>query len=151
MKRMAQVAVAVVAAAIVAVVTLRVTSAATAPQLPVAYGFDGHSGWHGGQIRPHAIYFGAGGSLLVRDITWVRWRDGSAAGRGTRLADNCIPNCAAGTYANSSASLTLWRVRDRAGQRYFSRMTISWTSRGRQYDTVFSFAPVAASSTPFWS
>lgn len=135
-----------------AALAIGVTAASSSASLPVAYGFDGNSGWHHGLVKPRAIYFGAGGNLLVRDLNWASWTDDAAAGRGVRWADNCVPTCAAGTYAKVPAEMTLSRVRARNGVTYFSLMTLRWTIAGKQYKSIYdwSYSPVRG-TPPFWS
>src|SRR3984957_17900941 len=101
MKGIAGVAGVVVLIAGVTVLTDRITAAASAQPLPVSYGFDGASGWQHAKIKPHSIYFGAGGSLLVRGAKWISWTQVGAIGQGARWADTCTPNCAAGSYAKT--------------------------------------------------
>jgi hypothetical protein len=134
-----------------AATVIGVTAAASAQPLPVAYGFDGASGWQHGQVRPHDIYFGAGGSLLVRGLTWSNWAQGSAVAHGVRWADDCTPTCAAGTYAKSRATLTLSAVLVHAGLRYFSKLTLQWTANDRKHETVFHWSSGAIKGTLFWS
>lgn len=146
------------AAAIIIVVigvtflAIGVTSASNPASLPVAFGFDGGSGWSHGKVKPHAIYFGVGGNLLVRGLSWVSWTGKAAMGRGVRWSDSCVPDCAAGTYFKVTVQMSLWRVRIRDGARYFSRMTLRWVIDGRKYKSVYAWRPSAViGAAPFWS
>jgi len=144
-----------VAAIVVLVLGVAAAKVAAAPRsvsLPLAYGFDGSSGWQGGQVTPRDIYFGAGGSLLVRGLHWASWTQKGAVGRGQKWMDNCDPSCAAGRYAKVNADVSLWRVRRHNGVSYFSRLTLRWTIAGKKYKTLFEWSPgVAPYVTPFWS
>jgi hypothetical protein len=152
MKGVAGVAAIVVAVIGVAVIALRIAAAASSQPLPVSYGFDGNWGWRHGEVDPGAIYFGAGGSLLVKNLTWSSWTQGEAVGRGVRWADGCVPTCAAGRYVKSPAILTLSRVRTHAGTRYFARLTVRWTASGRVHTDVFAWSGGAEpGAPPFWS
>ena len=152
MKGVAGVAAVVVAVVGVAVVAIQVTAASSPASLPVAYGFDGGSGWTHGLVKPRAIYFGVGGNLLVRGLTWVSWSKQTAAGRGVRWSDGCVPSCAAGTYLKIPVEILLSRVRMRHGVSYFSRMTRQWTVSGRRYKSVSRGARSQAhTAPPFWS
>jgi hypothetical protein len=144
--------IAIVAAVIgVAIAAIQVTAASSVASLPVVYGFDGNSGWTHGLVKPRAIYFGAGGSLLVRDLTWASWTQKAAVGRGVRWSDSCVPTCAAGRYAKVPAEMSLSRVRQRDGVSYFSRMTLQWTIGGRHYKTSYGWSRGALrGSPPFW-
>ncbi len=151
MKRVAAVAAVVIVAAGIVTAAIRATAASSSASLPVAYGFDGGSSWHRGEVKPQAVYFGAGGSLFVRDLIWATWSQDAAVGRGIRWADTCAPTCAAGTYIRTPAQLSLSRVRVRDGVRYFSQLTMQWTINGRQYKSVFAWTTGAVRGTsPAW-
>src|SRR5580658_4005020 len=127
----------------------RMTAAASAAPLPLAYGFDGSTGWQHGDVRPHAIYFGTGGSLLVRGLAWSGWTQQAATASGVRWADGCTPNCAAGTYSRTPATLALSDVRIHDGVRYFARLTMRWSSGGKMEREVFRWSPALVSgATP---
>ncbi len=135
----------------VTVLTVRITAASSAQPLPVAYGFDEATGWQRGTIRPDAVYFGAGGSLLARDLHWSSWTQQAALGEGVQWADNCAPNCAAGSYRKTQAMLTLSRVRVNRGVRYFTRLTMLWTANGKRQKLAFRWArSKVAGVQPFW-
>lgn len=135
----------------IVVLAIRVTAAASATPLPLGYGFDGGSGWHHGKIKPHAIYFGTGGSLLIRGVSWTSWTQNAAIGNGVRWANSCVPNCAAGAYAKSRTVLTLSKVKVHEGIRYFSELTVLWMAGDRHHTTVFRWAPGVFRGLPFWS
>jgi hypothetical protein len=153
MKSTLRIAGAVIVAAGLTTAAVSIGSTATGARqaLPVALGFDNHQGWARGEIRPRTVYFGAGGSLFVRGLTWTSWGKAAALGRGTRWIDDCVPNCAAGSYARSAATVTLWRARSHDGRAYFSRMTLEWQAGGRSYRQVFRWSPgTGTSAMPFW-
>ena len=146
-------AAAIIAVAIgVSFLAIQVTAASNSPQLPVAYGFDGGSGWSHGKVKPRAIYFGVGGNLLVRGLRWVSWTGKAALARGVRWWDSCVPSCAAGGYIEVPVDMSLWRVRIRDNVSYFSRMTLQWTISGRKHKSVYEWSRGrAAGVPPFWS
>jgi len=145
------IAVIVLAGLAAAAVLIRSEASGASPGLPVAYGFDGHEGWAGSEVRPRAVYFGAGGSLFVRGLSWASWSQADARGRGIRWADSCVPDCAAGSYVRSAAKITLWRVRDRDGQPFFSAMTIVWSADGTSHRHTFLWSRgTGTSAVPFW-
>jgi hypothetical protein len=136
----------------VIVFAVRMTAAASAAPLPLAYGFDGSTGWQHGDVRPHAIYFGTGGNLLVRGLAWSGWTQQAATASGVRWADGCTPNCAAGTYSRMPATLVLSDVRIHDGVRYFARLAMRWSSGGKMEQEVFRWSPALVSGAPpFWS
>lgn len=139
----------VVAVVGVAIAAIQVTEASSSASLPVVYGFDGSPGWSHGVVKPDAIYFGAGGNLLVRHLTWVSWTQSTAVGRGVRWSNSCVPTCATGRYAKVPAEMSLSRVRQRDGVSYFSRMTLQWTAGGKQYKSSYDWSRDGAPS-PFW-
>ncbi len=147
---LAAVAAAALGISVLVVLALRTAPASGSASPPVAYGFDGHSGWHGGQIRPHAIAFGAGGSLLARRVSWTTWKRSVARGHGTVLVDNCSPNCAQGNYARSAATLTLSAPRRRDGHAYFSKLVMTWTQGGLAQSETFRWSVYQGGSVPFW-
>jgi len=152
MKSVAGAAAIVVAAIGVTFLAIQVTAASNSAPLPVAYGFDGSSGWTHGKVKPDAIYFGAGGNLLVRALRWVSWTQRAAVARGVRWLDSCVPSCAAGAYVKVPAEMSLSRVRIRDGVSYFSRMTLYWNIGGRKHKSVYAWShgPIPG-VPPFWS
>jgi hypothetical protein len=148
MKGVAGVAAIVMIMVGIAVLAIRITAASSAATPPVAYGFDGSSGWQHGTVRPHDIDFGAGGSLFIRGLRWAGWSQRSAVGHGVRWADTCTPDCASGGYVKSRATLTLSGILVHAGLRYFSRMTMRWKSGGRMHEAVFRWSPGAIRGAP---
>ena len=145
------IAVIVLAGLAAAAVLIRSGASGASPALPVAYGFDGHDGWTGGEIRPRTVYFGAGGSLFVRGLIWASWNKAGASGRGIRWADSCVPDCAAGSYVRSAAEITLRRVRDHDSQPFFSAMTIAWSASGTLHREIFRWSKgTGTSAVPFW-
>ena len=140
----------VLAGLAVAVVLITSAASASTPR-PVVYGFDGHQAWAHGLVRPGSVYFGAGGSLFVRQLSWASWSQDRARGRGIRWADTCNPNCDTGSYVKSAATVTLWRVLRHRGQPYFSRMTLAWRAGGKAHQQTFRWsADTRFSTVPFW-
>lgn len=117
------------AAALAAAAALGAAVPASASTATVAYGFgySSNSGWGHPLVRPGYLYIG-NGEVFVKNITWGSWGHWSASGHGTRWTDNCIPNCAQGTYHKKGIHIALWRVRYHNGQRYFSRMGWYWVN-----------------------
>ncbi len=137
MKGAAGVAVIVIVVIASAVLVLQATAASSSQPLPVAYGFGGATGWVQGKVKPHDLYFGAGGSLLVRGLRWTTWTQNAAIGRGVRWTDNCVPDCADGRYAKVPAVLTLSRVRRHRRSGYFTRLLLQWSAGGQQHTILF--------------
>jgi|RhiMetdeSRZDD1v2_1073273.scaffolds.fasta_scaffold120662_3 hypothetical protein len=112
--------------------SLQLASPASASTRPYVYGVYPSSAvhsWHNPSIRPPYVNFGTDSSLEYRSMSWWHWNNTSAYGRGTRWSNTCNPTCAAGNYAKHPGSITLWRVRWHNGHRYYTRMTLRWTTR----------------------
>jgi hypothetical protein len=135
---------------VLVVLVVRTAPASGSASPPVAYGFDGHAGWRGGQIRPHAIAFGAGGSLLARQLSWTSWKRSGARGHGTVLVNTCSPNCAQGSYSRSAATLVLSAPRRHDGHAYFSKLVMTWTQNGRAQSDTYRWSIYPGGSVPFW-
>ena len=151
MKGVAGVAAIVMIMVGIAVLAIRITAASSAAVPPVAYGFDGSSGWQHGVVKPHDIGFGAGGSLLVRRLRWSGWSAGTAVAHGVRWADSCTPDCASGRYVKSRATLTLSGVKVHDGAHYYSRLALRWKIGRKIYRSVFLWSPGAVrGAPPFW-
>ena len=152
---MIMVGAAVLAIRITAASSAQTASAQTASSAqipPVAYGFDGSSGWQHGLVKPREIDFGAGGSLFIRGLRWADWTQRRAGAHGVRWADECTPDCASGRYLKSPAALTLSGVKVHAGLRYFSRLAVRWKAGGKIHEYVFHWSPGAGRGAPsFWN
>jgi len=152
MKSVAGAAAIVVVAIGVTFLAIQVTAASNSESLPVAYGFDGSSDWSHGKVKPDAIFFGAGGNLLVRALRWVSWTQKAAVARGVRWLDSCVPSCAGGAYFKMPVKMSLSRVRIRGGVSYFSRMALYWSIGGRKHKSVYTWSHgPTPKAPPFWS
>jgi hypothetical protein len=129
----------------------RAGAAARATPPPVMYGSDGggSASWSQGKVRPKAIYFGSGGDLFVKPLTWAKWGTYAWA-RGIRWRNMCSPTCVRGTFKKSPASVTLWRVRAHKGHLYYSRMTLCWRTRTGAHKTIYSYSTLPGGTSPFW-
>src|SRR6266540_1092468 len=93
--------------------------------LPVVYAQV--EGWHGGQVRPAALYVGQGGSPYVNALKWLSWTATGAQANGYLHMQK--PGCALPTYQcpyqRFSVKVQLSGVEAHNGVRYYSRMR--WT------------------------
>lgn len=84
-------------------------------------------GWHGGQVRPAAIYVGQGGSPYVKALRWPSWTAAGAQANGYLYMQK--PGCVLPTYQcpyqRFRVQVQLSRVQTHNGTRYYSRMR--WT------------------------
>lgn len=74
------------------------------------------------------------GSLLIH-LSWTRWTSDHAVATGIHQMHDCTPDCAESTkWDNYPAVITFWRpepVPGGAGQTYFSRLTVRYTTSAR--------------------
>ena len=97
-------------------------SARPAVKLPVVY--SQVQGWHGGHVRPAAIFVGEGGAPWVIGLKWSSWTSASAQANGYLYMQK--PGCALPSYEcpylRFRVSVALSRVETHARVRYYSRM-----------------------------
>jgi hypothetical protein len=125
---------------------------ASASTLPYAYGVypSGGLSWSYPTIRPPEVHFGTDSGLMYRSMSWGYWNNSGAWGKGVRWYNSCIPTCAAGNYWKSPGTVTLWGVKWHNGHRYFSLMTLRWTTKnGVQHKVVYSYA-THGGTVVFW-
>ena len=122
------------------------SSLAGQARLPVAY--NGLDGWQHGRVRLPVIYVG-GSTAFLRIKHWSNWSAVSAATGGTLWVDNCRPDCASGHFRTYPAQITLSRVADRKGVRFFSRMRLRYAHGGpREYR--YRWATYPGATVPLW-
>jgi hypothetical protein len=64
------------------------------------------------QVRPTSIVFAcADGAYQLTDISWTQWTDQQAVGTATEAANDCVPNCAQGTFHHRPVSVLLGNPR----------------------------------------
>src|SRR5262249_4271239 len=93
--------------------------------------------WQTPQVRPRIIAWGMGSGLFIRSLHWGHWNRRGAWGRGWRYWNTCNPNCAAGNYIISRATVQFWRWRWHNGQRYWTRLTVRWVRHGIHHKHVY--------------
>ena len=83
-------------------------------------------------VRPHVVLIACGdGALFVRIRHYRYWRAGEAVGRGAVWADDCDPNCAAGTFHRTPARVRLFRPVTTSTGRVFSRLAVRYHHDGK--------------------
>jgi hypothetical protein len=75
--------------------------------------------------EPASLLMSADGSLYAQDITWTGWGTATATGHGTAEANNCQPDCAAGTFSAYPVRITLTRPVSWHGGMVYSRAAFS--------------------------
>ncbi|MEP7025503.1 MAG: hypothetical protein ABJB47_17235 [Actinomycetota bacterium] len=116
-----------------------------------AVAYDCH-GQHQGQVRaPEVIVDCLFGNVFVRTPSWKYWTAISArTATATLWANNCKPNCAAGTFRKYPATLVLYRPRTAAGTRYFTRMRLEYQHNGPRSYT-FRWGVLPGATLPGWN
>jgi hypothetical protein len=92
-------------------------------------------GWHGGRVRPAAIYIGQGGSPYVTRLRWLRWTSGAALGVGYlhKLQPGCARPAYQCPYGRFRVRVRLSGVRTHGGSRFYARMRWAYTSDHVRY------------------
>ncbi len=154
--RVTRMSIAVLAALVLAVTAAGAAAAlTTSPSRPapagsarLPVGYNGLDGWQHGRARLSVIYVG-GSTAFLRIKHWAQWSAASAATRGTLWVDNCRPDCASGDFRTYPAQVSLSRVADRKGVRFFSRMRLRYQHDGpRVYRYRWGTYPGA--TVPLW-
>jgi hypothetical protein len=87
-------------------------------------------------VKPGTYVFACAdyGSLLIR-LSWTSWTAEQATAVGVHELHDCTPSCAGSTtWDYYPAAITLWRpqpVPGHAGETYFSRITVRYTTSAR--------------------
>jgi hypothetical protein len=82
------------------------------------------------QTKPRTYVLACGdGNNYLTGLRWTAWRAGSATARGTDVANDCVPYCAAGHFHSYPASVVLDRPKPWTGHTgvdRFSRLTLHY-------------------------
>lgn len=112
------------------------TESVASPQFPefarrppgIVYSGDGSAELAGagtGPVRPPAH--------LSSRLAWDSWTSTEARGSGADWHDNCVPDCATGTYYPFAATLRAYRPRRFGGYLLFTRLTVTYTGARPPY------------------
>lgn len=78
------------------------------------------------QSKPSTVLLSGDGSGLMKSVRWSGWGTPVATGFGIYELDNCVPDCAQGTYRSSPATITLSGLtRYAGGKRAYADMVVS--------------------------
>ena len=84
------------------------------------------------QVRPSSFVLTcADAGDVLTGMQWVNWAS-EAFATGTEKINNCMPNCAEGTFISYPVLITLWRpepLPNHPGVLYFSRVTRIYTGK----------------------
>jgi hypothetical protein len=85
-----------------------------------------------GQTRPGQYMLTcAGAGPYLTGLHWASWGSSASFASGTSVVNDCTPSCTGGHGHSFPALIALWRAEPRPGhpgQRYFTRLTIIYTS-----------------------
>ena len=85
------------------------------------------------------LYSGDGGALLAGSgstwgrLRWSAWNTEQARARGEDWHNNCVPDCADGSYSGYPVTVRLWRPGLVDGFLVFTRMTVTYTGARPPY------------------
>jgi hypothetical protein len=85
-------------------------------------------------VRPKEFLVFCDGSNDLIKLSWSAWNTTEATGTGVQFINNCVPNCASGTWKRENVLVVLWRgepVAHHKGQRAYSKMTLLYPATGR--------------------
>lgn len=66
-------------------------------------------------------------------LKWLSWTSTEAHGSGADWHDNCVPDCATGTYYPYSAAVRAYRPRDLGGYLLYTRLTVTYAGARPPY------------------
>jgi hypothetical protein len=59
------------------------------------------------QHEPKSLLMSADGSQYAQHLSWTGWGTATATGHGMAELNNCVPDCAGGTYRSHPVTITL--------------------------------------------
>jgi hypothetical protein len=78
-----------------------------------------------GRVKPTRIVLACGdGNAVAQNLTWSKWNATSASGTGVLRQNNCVPDCAEGTFHLFTARFVLSETVTVAGRRYFTSIKV---------------------------
>jgi hypothetical protein len=84
-------------------------------------------------VRPVSYVQACGdGNSWLGHMKWQSWQSATAHGSGIQAVNDCVPDCAQGTFYYFPVQVKLWRPEALSGQtggQYFSRMTETFPGR----------------------
>lgn len=84
-----------------------------------------------GGAKPAQILLACGdGNAIAEHLSWIDWDSTGATATGVLTQNDCVPNCASGTFHNYPARFVLSELVLTDGRDYFTRVTIRFKSNG---------------------
>ncbi len=85
------------------------------------------------KTEPSQIIVSGDGSAFITGLVWTGWGLPSATGSGTLKLDNCIPNCAQGTFTPYQVTVVLSDLTPYGGRAAYATMLVA--APGSPYGT----------------
>lgn len=85
-------------------------------------------------VRPRQFDIFCDGNDALAQMSWSVWNTTEATGTGVEFINNCVPNCASGTWKRLNVVVVLWRpkpVTHHKGRSAYSKMTMLYPATGR--------------------
>jgi hypothetical protein len=84
-----------------------------------------------GRIEPASIVLACvDGNAVLENLSWTQWGSAKAIGSGLLDKNNCVPDCASGSFIAYQVDVTLSEsVQAGDGSMYFTRITLSYLGR----------------------
>lgn len=107
----------------------------TAGPLPGAPPCDGAPGATSPQARPRSLVLGcADYNAAINNIAWTGWGTSAAFGVGTFVENQCVPNCAQGTFATyPNSRVELDDPSNTSGTPVFQHVTVTPSGNAPPY------------------
>jgi hypothetical protein len=117
--------------------TAPVTGIASSPSSPGAPPCDQNVGANAPGVRPRMVFVGCATSAdTLSSITWTRWTATGASGTGTHSINDCVPNCASGSYTKFPVTVQLSAPGDLGGMDVFTTISMTPTTNVGVPETV---------------
>jgi hypothetical protein len=83
-----------------------------------------------GRVKPTRIVLACGdGNGVAENLTWLKWSNKVAIGKGDLNQNDCTPDCAEGTFHTYPARFLLSETVPTAGREYFTKVTITFAGK----------------------
>lgn len=77
------------------------------------------------KVAPKGFVVACGdGNTYLEKITWSNWGARRAHGQAQLWVNECVPNCASGTFVHEAAAVTLTRLAERHGRWDYGYVTV---------------------------
>lgn len=70
------------------------------------------------------------GNAIAKNLTWSKWTNQFAEGRGAVSQNDCAPDCAQGHFVDYVADFRLSELVVAGAHRFFTRITITYNGQG---------------------